>query len=354
MGGKWKGHKGGRGGGGGGGWGGGAYNDLKSVQGHACILGTSEGSRVKEGNKEILNLVSEAIEELYPDLDKSEDNIDNSLVGNTSTASSDHTLSDLLKEELEVLKKARVSSKQIFTSVNTKVKGVFCIKFLRKEICPVRIVCSIFDRVSADKAPVSRYICRLMPIMKSFYPDLEEVVETVRTMVHQKYGLPGEELPILGKRIASHDNSCEVNGDNPIVMPLNKQRKTEDTYEDRNEGDDELLSKGKDRVDEHEGYNVDGDTVLADETDIKTDKRTEKVKLKRKPAEFLPAKLPNTVKVPEYCVLFKRRNADTLVRDECLDSINNIMPEGATVNYKQPKVRKATFFNSRRLDAITF
>ena len=100
----------GRGGGGRGGGGGGAHHDLKSVQGHACILGTCDSARVKEGNREMLNLVSEAIEELYPNLDEAGDK-DAREVGvssSSSSSSSEQTVSDLLKEELEMLKKARL------------------------------------------------------------------------------------------------------------------------------------------------------------------------------------------------------------------------------------------------------
>ena len=64
-------------------------------------------------------------------------------------------------------------------------------------------------------------------------------------------------------------------------------------------------------------------------------------KIKYEPSDFLSSKLPGSVVVPEYCVLFKRRNADTLKREECIESINNIMPGGAIVDYKDPKVNSA-------------
>ena len=322
--------------GGGGGGTGGFHNDLKSVQGHACILGTSDSTRVKEANKDMLNLVNEAVEELYPRLDEAVDG-NEVVVGNASTSSNEHTVSDLLKEELEMLKKARKSSKQIFTSVNTKVKGVFCIKFLRKEICPVRVVCSIFDRVSSSKEPVSRYICRLIPVMKSFYPDLEEVVENVRILVHRNYGVPGEDLPLLGKRLAPRNEGQHDHNDNINLITANKSSKTGCTTDNNISSNGESPSRGGDFVVEHKKSSEDGNRVVKDEFDENV-KKTETVKVKRDPSEFLPARLPESVTVPKYCVLFKRRNASTLVREECTESINNIMPIGATVDYKQPQV----------------
>ena len=46
----------------------GGANDVSSLKGKGCILATCEGARVKETNKELCNLVTQAIEELYSDL----------------------------------------------------------------------------------------------------------------------------------------------------------------------------------------------------------------------------------------------------------------------------------------------
>ena len=72
MGKNWRGGKGRRGAGGGGG----GANDVSSLRGNGCILATCEGARVRETNKEVLNLINHAIENIYPGLDEMDDDDD--------------------------------------------------------------------------------------------------------------------------------------------------------------------------------------------------------------------------------------------------------------------------------------
>lgn len=66
MGKNWKGHRGtGNKGGGGGG------ADLASVRGFACVAGTCDSAREREANRELCNLLNDALDDLYPAADES-------------------------------------------------------------------------------------------------------------------------------------------------------------------------------------------------------------------------------------------------------------------------------------------
>ena len=147
MGKNWKGGRtGGRGGGGGKG-----SNDLTSCRGHGFVLGTCDAAREREASKELVNLLTQAIEETQmqntDSTTKSEDN------GNALNSTS---IERMLADELSEIRNQSHKDSQNVISINTNVKGMVLVKLMRDDMCPVRLVKSIFHRVKRDKQPVSR------------------------------------------------------------------------------------------------------------------------------------------------------------------------------------------------------
>ena len=193
MGKDWRGDKGSRGGRGGRG-GGPNANGLQSCRGHAVIIGTCDVVRERESNKEMISLLNEAVEKLQeqgelPKPDVPEEDEDEGADG-------EGTMADMLAAEIKQVKEKKGLTQDFF-SVNSNIKGVIVIKFMRKDVCPVRLCKMIFDRVKEEKQSYSRHLCRLVPCTNCFYPNGKELVQNIRALMSKEVEDLERELPTV-------------------------------------------------------------------------------------------------------------------------------------------------------------
>eukprot|EP00981_Chlorochromonas_danica_P006616 scaffold1439_cov179-Ochromonas_danica.AAC.4 len=166
MGKKWQGNKGKRGGGGESNKGG---HDIPSCKGYPILMGTCDAAKERESSRELVNLLNDLIEELYPITSNP-----SLLVESTASKS----IEEMMRAEIEEVKEQKHTGTQNVVSINTSVKGIVLIKILRKECCPVRLVKHIFNKVKEEKQPLCRYVVRIIPLQKVCYPEVEEILPT--------------------------------------------------------------------------------------------------------------------------------------------------------------------------------
>ena len=290
--------------GGGGGGGGGGGNDVQSIRGYGAIIGTCDAAREKESNKELINLVNQAIERLYPELlaDTSSTALASSStehLDGTSSSSTSKTNAELLQDELNFVRKQSKTSKHHAMSVNIGIKGIVVAKLTSRSMCPVKIVTSIFTLVADERQPICRHLIRVIPLSRTFFPNVEELRDNTRAA-------------LLG-------SLCSV-GTIPTVLG---KRKTSDETEGRSDEAKDVM------------------TMKATEEDTIGDLPvTSSVEGASTVAVLPPLKLIGHTTL-EYCVQFKRRNHNTLERVESQDAINAVVPSGMIVNYRKPEVRKS-------------
>ena len=188
MGKNWRGDRGSRGGRGGGPM----ANGLQSCRGHAIIIGTCDVVRERESNKELLSLLNEAVDQLQeqgelakPDAEEEDEDEGEGLEGN---------MADMLAAEIKQVKEKKGLTQDFFC-VNSGIKGVILIKFMRKDVCPVRLLKMIFDRVRDEKQSYSRHLCRLVPCSNCFYPNGKEIVQNIRELMSRECEDLERELP---------------------------------------------------------------------------------------------------------------------------------------------------------------
>jgi hypothetical protein len=191
MGKHWKGpRKGGHGGGAGG-------HDFSSCRGHGVVIGTCDAARERETSKELVNLLNQAIEEVYPndangpsredDDNEDEEDADKEVEDAKSSGEGKGTVSieNLLKAELATVKQRKHGASQNAVSINTDVKGITLIKLTRRRFCPIKLVNAIFERIRRENAPCSRHVIRMIPLKYVFFPNDEELKENLNAAIKE-------------------------------------------------------------------------------------------------------------------------------------------------------------------------
>lgn len=138
---------------------------MASIRGFACVAGTCDGAREREANRELVNLLNDALEELYP-------------VAEASTAGADApemSCMDALQAELAAVRSQSHTATQRVRTINTGIKGYVIARISCREACPVRLVKHMFDRVEKTRLPVARNLVRVFPLQHTFYPNEEEL-----------------------------------------------------------------------------------------------------------------------------------------------------------------------------------
>jgi hypothetical protein len=174
MGKNWSGRGGGRGGGGGGG------NDLSNCRGYAAVIGTCDAAREKESNKELTNLLSQAIERLYPRHDTQ--------LHQEGSANKEDSIADLLQNELKQLQKQKHSGAQDVVSINIGIKGIVFAKITRRDVCPVKLVKDILDQVKTEKVPCSRHLVKVVPLQLVTFGGETEFISSAKILVEGHFG----------------------------------------------------------------------------------------------------------------------------------------------------------------------
>ena len=296
MGKNWKGGR----GGGGGGRGGGGSNDTASVRGNAAIIATCDAARERETNKEMLNLLNQTIEEIYPELVEVSGSIESDETVETKTSS------DFLSEEIAALRQQTKKSSVMLMSVNTGIKGLCLIKVMNKKICPVRLVAAVFERVLNKKEAVSRHVVRVIPLMKTFYPNEDQLKEYSSVLCKEVF-------------------SC--------YFPVVQNSSTDTEKVSSNE-----MVIGEVRVRDSE-EDVQGDSKRIKLADPETCEPSPQKCPSSSAVLSVSASAPgNAQPTIIYSVLFKKRDHDVLKREPVQEIVRQNMPKNARVDYKVPKV----------------
>ena len=130
-----RGDRGGRGGGAGG-------NDLGSCRGHGVVIGTCDAAREKETSKELVNLFTMLLEDesLFPRGAIVPDSVESASNDDNANSSSVLSIKDMLAKELSEVRGSNRQSSQPVRSIQTGVKGITCIKIMRRDVCPLALV----------------------------------------------------------------------------------------------------------------------------------------------------------------------------------------------------------------------
>lgn len=173
-------------------------HDIASCKGFPVVMGTCDAARERETSKELVNLLNEAIEVLYP-----------SAPSEAVPSEGNASIEDMLKAEIEAVKGQRHSATQAVVSINTGVKGITLVKILRKECCPVKLVKHIFDRVEQEKMALCRFVVRVVPFQMVFYPEEDELADNFGALMRRELSLPPLPTP-KRKREEEPDNDGKV------------------------------------------------------------------------------------------------------------------------------------------------
>lgn len=181
---------------------GGPGHDFASCRGHSLVLCSCDVVREREGSKELVNLLTQSIETLYPELlsEQGQGKVNASQsahkesvkVDTTSSSSSSMSIQQLLQQEIEQVQNQSHEHTQLVVSVNTDIKGIILAKILPKHVSVIRLVEEIFNRIEREKKPISRYIVRMIPLEYSFFPREDEFLENCYLAMMAQY--PGISL----------------------------------------------------------------------------------------------------------------------------------------------------------------
>eukprot|EP01040_Poterioochromonas_malhamensis_P009214 gene9214-10002_t len=285
----------GGGGGGGGGKKGHFHHDFSSCRGFGIILGTSDAAKERETSRELVSLVNDAIERVYPESLKAKEE---ETVATEQTTSL--SIEELMKREISEVKEKKSTRNTTAVSIQTGVKGITLIKLLKKEYCPIVLVKDIFQHIQQEKQAYSKYTIRVIPLKYVFFPNEVEFEESIEQILHQEVGIPLKPKP--PKPVKDTENNTE---EPPVA---------EGTVVGEKRSHDEIS-----------------------QSEIKDEQNEEDPSSKVQKVEDIipvlpPAPLPT--KKTRYVILFKARNHNVLKKSFAHDQINSLMVGYGIPDYK--------------------
>lgn len=343
MGKNWKGPGGGGRGGRGGRGGGGSSNDTSSCKGHGAIMGTCDAARERETSKEMVNLLNQAIESIFPASPAAAEDEEQESRGGS--------VKDMLAQEISQVRKQKHSATQNVMSVDTKVKGIVMIKIMRKDLCALELVKAIFDRVRTEKEPCSRHVVRIIPLQRVFFPDNNHLSDNIASIVSSAY--PGAELPFFVREIVP-DAAEKVRGNKRLISELSAEETTEvpetDPVANTNTAPHDETSESKPeecgaptskcpRIEsstssnalETKGNEVPQETIAADCLPINEESKV----VNDVPAHVSPVTYPPQF----YSCIFKARSHNIMTRETVQATVSKTLPLFLKQNFKRGKVR---------------
>ncbi len=204
-------------------------HDFASCRGHGVVIGTCDAARERETSKELVNLLNQAIEEIYPSAehDTGEDNRDDEIEEESNQPPS--SIENLLRAELNEVKQKKHGSTQNAVSIKTDVKGITLIKLNRRKFCPIKLVNAIFERVKRENASCCRHVIRMIPLKHVCFPNEEELRETMQKVVleglmEMGLTLPTSNLESVSKRrrmdTTENSSTGDFNATSEPAIPL--------------------------------------------------------------------------------------------------------------------------------------
>lgn len=278
-------------------------NDLSSCRGHSVIIATCDVVREREASKELINLLEQTIETIQPYIGQKSTNVEETShvdpIEKVNQSEAKLSIQQLLSAEIDKIK-AVDSSIRRFTSVHTDIKGVILIKIQDDNICPIKFVEEIFNRVEIEKKPISRHIVRMIPLKHTFFPKEDELLEALYEATITEY--PGTKL----------DEAVEA---------IDKARSAK------------LAAKATAEVNEEDNEHIDKRTKVSidDETSISAHLNDSE------PSMSLPLK---SYPLTTCCINFRARNHNVLSKEIVHQKMQLCLPSFIHLTYKAPKVRK--------------
>lgn len=334
MGKNWK----GRGGGGGGGGGG----DFTNCRGFACVIGTCDAAREKESNKELTNLLNQAIERVYPPSSSGSAEAE-------PAAAKEESIADMLQNELKQFRQQKHSGAQDIVTINTGIKGIVFAKISRRDVCPVKLVKSIMDQIRDEKVPCSRHLVKIIPLQLAFYGGETEFINSSKILAE----------------------ACFTSEDASVTLPTLQlsrvvHKRKSDQIEDGAEGESKEPGDHDEQDSKRSCLEDDGPVVAkaqevaAPSFNLFAAPAAEEVAVPfalegssenapgAVPATSTPA--PSTVAAPlkpevRYFILFKARNHNTLTKHMVIQRVRECLPPHLRQDYLHGQVATCRFMN---------
>ncbi|RHY99719.1 hypothetical protein DYB26_008976 [Aphanomyces astaci] len=162
-----------------------------TAKGFSAVLVTCDKTKERQCVKDILNILNDAADVLYPK--KDDKVVDASAADNAVTADDDEskptkTSADLLQEEISGLKKdAKDRKTGRFSALDSGVKGIILVQFLDESMDVKKVIDHIFEQVQKTMEFSSRFIQRMIPLEKLCYPSVEDITACATPFIERHF-----------------------------------------------------------------------------------------------------------------------------------------------------------------------
>lgn len=185
-------------------------------------------------------------------------------------------------------------------------------KITDENVCPVKLVASIFERVRSSGLPCARHLVRIMPLQRTFYPTLEELGLHMAGLMEDEF---------------NYVNISTVNNCNSEVATGKRTIAESSAYEIESG----LLTDGATAPSAAVGASSSGD-MKEPRTDTSAVASATAITVARA-QPILP------VTQEKYNILFNRRNHDVVTKQNAVDVVLRSTPKHLRYNYKTFQVK---------------
>jgi len=193
----------GRGGGGGGRSHGGYTGHIHgpNVKGRPAIIATCDSIQTKYAAKELLNMLGEYADELYPpvaavvesapsaerDGSSSSGNVDGGEdAAPPAAAAAALTVSEMMQLEVKAERKSKKSRR--ISIVQLGIKGLILLRINDDAINPVRLVRAVFEDLERTGQQKTRFCCRLIPLNCMCKASADEIIAIAKPLIQAHFG----------------------------------------------------------------------------------------------------------------------------------------------------------------------
>ena len=287
-------------------------NDSSSCRGHPVIMCTCDTARERESNKELVTLLTQAIDELYPQSKENEED--------QEQAPGYQSIQQLLAEEVKKVKSQSHRSTQSVMTINTDMRGIVLAKIMIKDACPIKLINFIFDRVKTTKRQCCKNLVRFIPLQYVFYPSEEELLENFYKAIQIEF--PGVIHPKVEKIIRENKQIRNKSVMDDVVNP--NIENTQDINQS-NEEDEHIVKKTK--IDSNTEVEVPINLEIITHTIVPDNNEISKIE---------SAIYPSFT----WQVTFKARNHDVLKKTTVQSIAYMCIPNFGKVDFLKPQVCK--------------
>lgn len=346
------------------GGGGSVTSNLSAARGFGCVISTCDVNRAQEGSKELLNLLTQTIEVVYP-------HILNEGSSSRHTEDGKHlSMEDALALEIQ-----KTMNTKVVQSLQTGVKGLICVKICHHDVNPVVLVRHIFDNVRKTGMACARHLCRVVPLEKVFFANEDEFKLHAKLLVKERFGVLDEttDAPLSTTTANSSSEDIEKSTSNDVSLceagadPVENEVQHDETqdvdnaeekgdgisHEKRGAEEISLVSPMSKRLrtssdDKEKVEGAEHQAILSSEGCGSSSSMLgggeggeESVSNSAVSSSLPDGRNGSSDARIAYCVLFKKRNHNILHRTMAQDTVVSMMPSNKFfVNFRQPQVRQ--------------